>query len=256
MAGSGLVWRHTERFARESGKTLHGPRMRLETVVLDQIPYRAHMPSLTRRLRMTEDSADLSDLRQLVEKAEVVARPKALYAVGYIEERGDEHVVIDAVTFTSRILRVNLEHAHRAFVYVATCGTELEMWARSLTDLLQRYWAEAIQEAALREATQTLDRVLAERYRPGKTSAMAPGSLGEWPLSEQRALFAALGDVKGAIGVELTDSLLMIPAKSVSGIRFPTTESFESCQLCPRADCPGRRAPYDRTLYDRRYRGA
>jgi hypothetical protein len=72
-------------------------------------------------------------------------------------------------------------------------------------------------------------------------------------LSEQRAVFAALGDVQAAIGVQLSDSMLMIPAKSVSGIRFPTTESFESCQLCPRVDCPGRRAPYDSGLYDRKY---
>jgi hypothetical protein len=228
----------------------------METVVLDQIRYEADIPSLVRRLRVPEDGGDLSELKRLVREAQDVARPKGLYAIGYIEQRGDEQVVIGGTTFTSRILRVNLEHAHRAFLYVATCGTELEAWARSLSDLLQRYWSEAIQEAALREATRALQRDLVERYRPGKTSAMAPGSLGEWPLSEQRALFAALGDVKGAIGVELSESLLMIPAKSVSGIRFPTRESFESCQLCPRADCPGRRAPYDRTLYDRRYREA
>jgi hypothetical protein len=228
----------------------------METVVLDQIRYRGDMVSLGRRLRIGQDSGDLSELEQLVEEVEAFARPKALHAVGYIEERGDEHVVIDGITFTSRILRVNLEQAHRAFLYVATCGMELEEWARSLTDLLHRYWAEAIQEAALREATQALQQDLVERYRPGKTSAMAPGSLGEWPLSEQRPLFAALGDVEGAIGVRLSDSLLMVPAKSVSGIRFPTTESFESCQLCPRPGCPGRRAPYDQTLYERRYRGA
>jgi hypothetical protein len=56
------------------------------------------------------------------------------------------------------------------------------------------------------------------------------------------------------VGVRLTDSCLMMPTKSVSGIRFPTETSFESCQLCPRDDCPGRRAPYDSGLYDRRYR--
>jgi hypothetical protein len=83
---------------------------------------------------------------------------------------------------------------------------------------------------------------------------MSPGSLGEWPLSQQRPLFASLGDVAGAIGVRLSESLLMVPAKSVSGVCFPTEESFESCQLCPREDCPGRRAPYDETLYDRKYR--
>ena len=56
------------------------------------------------------------------------------------------------------------------------------------------------------------------------------------------------------LGVRLTDSLLMIPSKSVSGIRFPTEQTFASCQLCPRAGCPSRQAPYDATLYDKKYR--
>lgn len=225
----------------------------METVVLDRIQYRADIGALASRLRIDQESADYGDLAGLVQEAESVARPKAVYGVGYIEDRGDDYVTIDGTRFTSRILRVNLEQAHRAFLYVATCGTELEAWARALKDLLQRYWADAVQEAALREATRSLYSDLQDRFRPGETSAMAPGSLGEWPLSEQRALFSALGDVPGTIGVELSDSLLMIPAKSVSGIRFPTTESFESCQLCPRAGCPGRRAAYDSALYDRRY---
>jgi len=46
----------------------------------------------------------------------------------------------------------------------------------------------------------------------------------------------------------------MVPVKSVSGILFPTEESFASCQLCPREVCPGRRAPYDPDLYDAKYR--
>lgn len=226
----------------------------METVVLDRIRSRADISALAKRLHIVEGSADHDDLVALAREADSVARPKAMYRAGYIEDRGDDYVIIAGTRFTSRILRVNLEQAHRAFLYVATCGTELEAWAHALTDLLQCYWAEAIQEAALREATRALYHDLAERYRPGKTSAMAPGSLGEWPLSEQRALFSTLGDVRGTIGVALSDSLLMIPAKSVSGIRFPTEESFESCQLCPRGGCPGRRAPYDRSLYDRRYR--
>ena len=46
----------------------------------------------------------------------------------------------------------------------------------------------------------------------------------------------------------LTDTFLMVPIKSVSGIFFPTEVSFESCQLCPRENCIGRRAPYDPAL--------
>ncbi len=46
----------------------------------------------------------------------------------------------------------------------------------------------------------------------------------------------------------------MVPTKSVSGILFPAEESFASCQLCPRENCPNRRAPYDPELFDRKFR--
>ena len=83
---------------------------------------------------------------------------------------------------------------------------------------------------------------------------MNPGSLPDWPIQQQRPLFQLLGDPNTAIGVELTASYLMEPNKSVSGIRFPTEERFESCMLCPRQDCPGRRSAYDPELYDQKYR--
>jgi len=82
---------------------------------------------------------------------------------------------------------------------------------------------------------------------------MSPGSLADWPMEQQRQLFALLGDVRGRIGVELTESCLMIPIKSISGLLFPTEIRFESCQLCPREGCPGRRAEHDPVLWERRY---
>jgi hypothetical protein len=106
----------------------------------------------------------------------------------------------------------------------------------------------------LRSAMQALSEHLQKRFHSGRMSSMSPGSLPDWPLQEQRKLFALLGDPKGAIGVELTQSLIMVPLKSVSGISFPAEVDFASCQLCPRENCPGRRAPYDATLYDRKYR--
>ena len=42
----------------------------------------------------------------------------------------------------------------------------------------------------------------------------------------------------------LTDSYLMLPTKSVSGVYFETEKSFNSCQLCTREMCPSRRAAY------------
>ena len=160
---------------------------------------------------------------------------------------------MDGVKLTSRVLRVNMEHVHRVFAFVATCGTELDVWARAIDDMLFQYWGDAIKEMALRSATQVLHRHLTDCFELGKTATMAPGSLADWPLPQQRPLFTILGDVQGAIGVELSDSFLMTPNKSVSGVRFPTEEDFASCQLCPRKDCPNRRAAYDVTLYERKY---
>jgi len=226
----------------------------MDAVVLNDIPFHIDMGLLMKKLRVRPEQSYAQDVKRLAEEAQSIARPQALYKVAFIESRVDGGVVVDGITLTSRVLRVNLEQAHRVFPYVATCGMELEEWANSIDDVLRRFWAETINEMALRVAIKALNRHLDERYRPGKTSAMSPGSLGEWPIQAQRPLFALLGDPKQAIGVRLTDSLLMIPTKSVSGIRFPTEESFESCQLCPREGCPGRSAPYDKDLYDRKYR--
>jgi hypothetical protein len=226
----------------------------VERFVLDSIAFQPDVDSLGAQLHVDRGSPYFEELASCVSEARAVARPKAMYRVGYIESRDSDFVVVDGVRFTSRVLGVNLEKAHRVFVYLATCGTEIQDWARSLDDPLKQYWSNTIQERALRAASRAVNADISERYQPGNTSAMAPGSLGEWPLSEQRPLFTLLGDTVRAIGVELTPSLLMVPTKSVSGIRFPTEERFESCQLCPRIECPGRRAPYDSELYDRKYR--
>ena len=226
----------------------------MDPIVLDDIAFQIDIDLLMKKLRVNESHSYADSIRQLADEAQAIAKPKALYKVAYIESKDDQGVVVDGIRLNSRVLRVNLEQAHRVFAYTVTCGTELDDWANSIDDLLRHYWAETINEMALRVAIQVLNKHLNERYRPGRTSAMSPGSLGEWPIQAQRDLFAILGNPEDAIGVRLTDSMLMIPIKSVSGIRFPTEESFESCQLCPRQNCPGRRAPYDKDLYDNKYR--
>jgi hypothetical protein len=163
-------------------------------------------------------------------------------------------VVVDGVTLKSRVLQVNLEKAHRVFPFLVTCGTELEAWSNSMDDVLKKYWSDAVKHMALGAARKALDKHLVGHYELGMTAVMNPGSLADWPIQEQAKLFAILGDTQAAIGVQLTDSFLMVPTKSVSGIRFPTEVSFKNCQLCPRDKCPGRAAPYDKDLYDRKYR--
>ena len=70
-------------------------------------------------------------------------------------------------------------------------------------------------------------------------------------FNEERIL-AIAGRAK-EIGVELTDSFLMLPVKSVSGLMFESEEHYTNCTLCPRAKCPGRRSPFDPQLYRQKY---
>ena len=66
---------------------------------------------------------------------------------------------------------------------------------------------------------------------------------------EEGFKLALLGDVEASIGVRLTDSCLMVPNKTVSGVRFPTEHDFRACQVCHREDCPSRSAPFDADLW-------
>lgn len=225
----------------------------METIVLDSIPFEPELGALLKTLRLEPDSKHAHRVRQLAAEAQALARPRAVYREAYVEARDEGSVTIDGVRLTSRVLRVNLEQAQRAFPFVATCGRELEAWAGAIEDMLERYYADAIMESALLTAQCTFEADLEARFALGHTAAMNPGSLADWPLREQAPLFALLGDVRGAIGVELTDSYLMLPIKSVSGLCFPTEVSYVNCQLCPRPQCPGRRAPYDKDLYEQRY---
>jgi hypothetical protein len=253
---AGTVSHITDRaFFRSAPKVLYYAIM--DITLLNNIAFSIDTASLAKQLRIKPGSQHLHELERLVEQAQSVGRPKAMYGIAYVESRGDDYVIVEGTQLTSRVLRVNLEQAHRVFPYAATCGVELHHWANpwadSMDDLLQRFWADAIQQAVLRKAMKALEAHITEHCHPGPTSTMSPGRLEHWPLEEQRPLFDLLGDTEALIGVRLTDTMLMVPTKSLSGIRFPTAESFESCQLCPRERCPGRGAPYDESLYRRKY---
>ncbi len=216
-----------------------------EPIILDTIPFQADLSALTQSLRLKPDSAYARQFEVLAQEAQAIARPKAFFKLAFIDSRDDKHVIMDGVSFTSRALSRNLEQSRRAIAYLVTCGREMDDWGRSFDDLLQRYWAEALMEHALSQANQRLDEHLQRRFELGRTASMHPGSLADWPISEQRALFTLLGDTQAAIGVTLTESMLMLPAKSVSGFYFSAVHDFETCALCPRENCPSRRAPYN-----------
>ncbi len=221
--------------------------------VLGEIPFELDIGTLLVGLHLQQDSNEAKELKALVEAIRPYAKPKALYKVSYIEDRRDDNIRIDGVTFTSRVLRTNLDKVERIFPFVVTCGREIDELNLSCDDFLKAFWLDQIKEVTLYSACRYLNDYLNRKYALSKTSSMSPGSgdVTVWPIEQQRALFSLFGDVKELIGVELTDSFLMIPIKSVSGIIFPTEIDFRSCQVCHRENCPSRSAPFDKILWQR-----
>jgi hypothetical protein len=129
-----------------------------------------------------------------------------------------------------------------------TAGPALEAAAAASGDLLKQYYLEEMANIALENGAAWLADRLKTRWGFPGLASMDPGSLEDWPITEQPKLFSIFGDTERLIGVRLTDSMLMVPRKSISGILFPSEEGFSSCQLCERAACPARRTPFDAAL--------
>ena len=215
----------------------------METI--ETIPVILEPEDVARRLRVNPTRPGFAVVGEVIELARVLVRPKAVYDISYIGAKGRETVEVSGVVFHSRVLRHNLERAQKIFPFIMTIGPELEKEAASLGDLLRQYYLEEIANIVLDRAADWLAEMLSRRWGFPGLSCMSPGSLEDWPISEQPKLFSLFGDTEKSVGVKLTESLLMVPRKSISGILFPSEEGFVSCRLCPRENCPSRKADYD-----------
>ncbi|MDD5510083.1 MAG: vitamin B12 dependent-methionine synthase activation domain-containing protein [Dehalococcoidales bacterium] len=213
--------------------------------ILSDIPVSLDAGEVLERINIRSKRSDmLNSIRELIAVVLPVARPKVIYQVCYVDNRTEDSLEVDGVRFTSRVLRNSLDKVGRVFPFVATCGRELDDIDVPSGDCIRCYYLDQIKEMVLEMAVRHLEGHLTGRYELGQISEIGPGSLESWPITQQKELFSILGNVEEAIGVRLTDESLMVPLKSISGIYFPTETRFESCRLCSRERCTGRKAPY------------
>ncbi len=224
-----------------------------EIVVLDSIPFHLDAAELEARIHLPGGDAELRRAwESLLAKVTELGRPKAIYRDCTVDAVTGDSVIVEGVPLKSRVMVRQLGERRRLFAYCATCGVETAVLEGS-PDPLEGFWLEELRLVLLRQAIAHLHREISRRYRIPKLAGMAPGSgdADVWPLSEQTRLFDQLfnGRVTDLIGVVLTDSLLMLPHKSSSGVLFAVEHDFATCQLCHRENCPNRRAPFDSGLW-------
>ena len=221
--------------------------MNTDYVKLD-VPFSPSYEKYTKLIRL-ETYPDAEKAAQtLFDKTVERLEPKSLISAKYIENRykdGSETVFqVDTTTFRGKVLS-ELDNVHRLFPYIATCGHEMDTYDTSSLDMLAFFWLDTLKIMALGAARLTTAQYIKNTYAIEKVSSVNPGSgnIDIWPLQELSGIFNLL-DQGAPIGVQLTESSLMVPNKTISGMFYESETTFTSCKYCERENCPGRKEPF------------
>lgn len=159
----------------------------------------------------------------------------------------------DGTCFKSPKLARAMASADRVCCFVATLGPELEMKVHRLMQLRRHADACVLDalgsmsaESIVEQFYQRMAQRLAKENR-GVTLRFSPGYC-DWPLAQQQPLFALFAN-QAPLRVELNQSCLMSPRKSVSGLFgiVPggvacADPSYNPCTMCAKRDCIARRS--------------
>lgn len=179
--------------------------------------------------------------------------PRLHYQIEKIDNIGKEYVSIHGdTTFRSRKLTRALKGSDEIVCFVATVGSTIEDEINGLMAqrrLSEAYVLDTMGSVAVENMVEQFhqcneapflseDKSVTLRFSPGYC---------DWPVIDQKKLFGLFDSE--VTGVELLDSCLMQPRKSISGVfgLFHSSSSHPSvpynpCRHCKKTDCIARRA--------------
>ncbi len=214
-------------------------------LLMKDIPVELQPIQVIRRLHLERLPEPEGTARDLIRRVLALAQPRAVYRAVPVDSRGEGWIRAGGVRLGSTVLARHTRGTDRVYPYVVTLGPGIEEAASASTDLLEQFCLHEVGNLVLIRAEEAARERVARAVGAGELYSLRPGALADWPLTGQGPLFRLLGGVEAEVGVRLTESFLMIPRKSVSGIWFASDEAFVSCRLCGQDRCPDRRARFD-----------
>ncbi len=178
------------------------------------------------------------ETQRIAEELEKRIRPKHTWRAVPIRQEAEGILLVGtALLLTGRMAKRMLSECHTAVLMACTLGAEYDAMARSTEarDMARAVMLDACAGAWVEQGCDEAEAEIAARF-PGSflTDRFSPG-YGDLPLDAQRTLLAAL-DAERRLGITLTDSLLMIPAKSVTAILGvsdrPQPARIRGCAYC------------------------
>lgn len=141
---------------------------------------------------------------------------------------GSKSAILYIYTLGSRVDQIIAEESQSRDILASII---MDIITTSLLGILGGFVAEKIKKEGIKHKNW------------GSTCAYSPGQY-KWTIEEQKKIFELVDGKR--IGVELNESYLMVPFKSVSGVYgFGPKDRIDktrvACDLCPRENCIGRR---------------
>lgn len=179
---------------------------------------------------------------ELLSFGDIKAEYRILTEIGFQHE--EKSLLIEGVIFNIKpIIYRQIKESEEAALFICTAGPVIGEKSRDSMkggDLLKGYVYDVIGSEVVEAAADMMQEELkAETAAHGKkiTNRFSPGYCG-WDVAEQHKLFSFFKD--NFCGITLTESALMNPIKSVSGligIGEQVRYSPYQCHLCDDRNC-------------------
>ncbi len=196
----------------------------------------------------TPDERTLALVSECVKELAAAVSPKSIWRDFPLSLKPDNQIEMGYFTVKSRNLSRNLTGCSRIILFGATLGigadnlisrnsrlnvTKGVVLQACAASMIEDYCDYCQEEIRQQMAVQHL--YLRPRFSPG---------YGDFPLESQREITRILNTPK-EIGLTLTDSMLMVPIKSVTAVigLSPLDEHCHQhgCEACEKTDCAFRR---------------
>ena len=172
-----------------------------------------------------------------------ICKPQYIYEVYNGNVYDNVSIEINHKKFgTGKMITRYLHGMEKCCIFATTAGVEYEAYKKQLRqkdDILEEFIADAIgsviAEACVNNVAGELKETVDSDYTC--TYPYSPGYCN-WKLTEQTLLFSLLPDTP--CGITLTESCLMVPIKSTSGIigiGKDIKRKAYACNICEMKDC-------------------
>lgn len=190
--------------------------------IFNPIPFEITMDTLNDALKLRNRKRLLNQAQILLDQTNAAAVPKALVISGSVDEKTETRIVINGAVFTSPKLMANLDEGDALYAYIATCGTEIDAYAASLTDQMDLFMMDGIMNLLVGAGKAFVSKQVGSAASWPDIYDYVPGAGEAWPKEEQVKLFNLFGGYPAEIGVSMEDAAFVLPRRSTIGILSKT----------------------------------